>query len=451
MSPDRRGRRVAALSRQIERYLERLCVAITDRSVGSPGNREATAFFAETIRAFGFQVECPPFSCLDWSHGEVTLRVGEESFAAFAGPYSQPCDCRAPLVPASTRAELEGADLSGRILLLRGELAGEQIMPKNFPFYQPEGQRELIDLLEREKPAAIIAATGRNPELAGGLYPFPLFEDGDFDIPSAYMKDVDGERLRRRSGETVTLRFDSRRIPSTGSNVIARLDAPPSASRPWPSDADDEPSHSRRGEEGRIVRRRPLASGARIVVCAHIDAKKGTPGALDDAGGVVTLLALAELLAERPEAAGGQVEIVAFNGEDYYSAPGQQQYLAEKAESLEEVILAVNLDGVGYREGGTCYSFYECPERLSRPIRDTLRARRNFLEGEPWYQGDHMIFVLNGRPALALAPQRFENLWREVAHTPKDTVDLVDCGKLARIAWALREVICALSAQSAPA
>lgn len=52
--------------------------------------------------------------------------------------------------------------------------------------------------------AAVIAATGRNPDLAGYLYPFPLFD--------AYMKDVDGARLLRYTGQTVRMRIatDSR-------------------------------------------------------------------------------------------------------------------------------------------------------------------------------------------------------------------------------------------------
>ena len=50
---------------------------------------------------------------------------------------------------------------------------------------------------------AIIAATGRDPGLAGGVYPFPLIEDGDFDIPSVYMKDVEGDRLADYAGQEV--------------------------------------------------------------------------------------------------------------------------------------------------------------------------------------------------------------------------------------------------------
>ena len=62
-----------------------------------------------------------------------------------------------------------------------------------------------------------------------------------------------------------------------------------------------------------------------IVFCAHIDAKKDTPGALDNATGIATLLALSKLLTEYSGSL--CIEIVAFNGEDYYAASGQMQYL----------------------------------------------------------------------------------------------------------------------------
>ena len=117
------------------RFLHRLCVEIPTRRVGSNGNREATDFFKETISSFGFNSACLEFDCIDWEHGEVSLTVEGSSFEASASPYSLGCDLHGQLEAASTLAELDALNLEGKIVLLYGEIAKEQLMPKDFPFF----------------------------------------------------------------------------------------------------------------------------------------------------------------------------------------------------------------------------------------------------------------------------------------------------------------------------
>ncbi|MDY7041909.1 MAG: M28 family peptidase, partial [Chloroflexota bacterium] len=373
---------------------------------GSRGNRMATDIFAEVVTSYGFRTECPEFDCIDWTHGDVHITVDGELFEAFVSPYSLSCHLNAPLTIASTVEELEAVDTSGKIALLRGHIAKEQLMPKNFPFYNPDRHKKIIHLLETKAPVAIIAATSRNPETAGGVYPFPLIEDGDFDIPSVYMTQEEGDRLAEYTGKAITLTFNASRIPSTGCNVIARKG----------SDA-----------------------GHRIVLCAHIDAKEDTPGALDNATGIVVLLLLAELMGNYSGRLG--IEIVAFNGEDYYCAPGQVQYVGSNEDKFHEVILGINLDGAGYREGNTAYSLYNCPVEITSSIQRTFSYHEDIVEGEQWFQSDHMIFVLNERPALAITSERFVELSTYITHTDKDGPELVDRDKLVNIALALRSLI----------
>ncbi len=290
------------------------------------------------MQSLGFAVDCPAFECIYWMTEGARLTAGGESFQVFASPYSPGCQVTgASLVAAHNLDELESVAAQGRLLLLRGELAREQLMPKNFPFYNPEEHQRIYRLLEEKKPLAILAATERNPELAGGQYPFPLIEDGDFDIPSVYLTAEEGERLLQHAGSPVSLASASQRIPATGCNVIAVKN--PSAAR-------------------------------RVVLTAHIDAKQGTPGALDNAAGVVTLLLLAELLHDYSGTLG--VEIVAVNGEDYYAAPGEIQYLQRNQGKMGDILLNINLDGVGYIRGATAYSLYECPEPVSSLVSERL-------------------------------------------------------------------------------
>jgi aminopeptidase YwaD len=402
------------LSERADGHLQRLCLEIPNRRVGSAGNRAATAFFAETVASFGFETECPPFDCIDWAHDGAQMRVGGESFEAFPSPYSLGCQVQAPLAVASTVGELEALDAENRILLLRCELAKEQLMPKSFPFYNPDSHKRIVHLLEAKQPRAIIAATSRNPELAGGLYPFPLIEDGDFDIPSAYMTERVGNRLAVHEDTVISLNIVANRIPAEGCNVIAR---------------------------------KGVGMGRRVVVCAHIDAKIGTPGAVDNASGVVVLLLLAELTKEYSGDLG--VDLVALNGEDYYSAPGQVQYLRSNADRLGEIVLAVNVDVAGYFEGNTAYSLYGCPVEIDGAVRRAFASRKDTVEGEPWYQSDHSLFIQNHVPALAITSDRFMELSTYITHTPKDTPEIVDSTRLADVALALRDLLLDLDRRGA--
>ncbi len=385
-------------------YLRALCEEITDRSVGSNGNREATGFFWRTAAAFGWDIETQEFAAIDWEEGEAGLAAGGEEFTVRSSPYSPGGEAAAELVGAATTAELEEVEMEGKILLLSGEIAREQLLPKNFVFYNPPGHRKIIALLEAGRPAALVCATGKNPALAGGLYPFPLIEDGDFDIPSVYMTDIEGERLRFHRGKKAVFKSGCRRIPSFGENVIAR-----------------------RGRK----------EGGRIVVTAHIDSKKGTPGALDNAGGVTVLLLLAELL--KDYTGSPAIELTAFNGEDYYSVPGQMCFLEANRERFDEILFNINIDGAGYREGGSAFSFYGLPEEIEKKAREIFKAFDGLGEGKQWPQGDHSIFIQNGCPAIAFSSRWFtedpEAL--SIVHTPSDNLGIVDCRKLVEITGAL--------------
>jgi aminopeptidase YwaD len=395
----------SALREKADAYLRYLCVDISSRRVGSRGNQAATRFFADTVSSFGFQVASPEFRCIDWSQDGVDLTAGDTAFEAFASPYSLGCQVSAPLVTASTVEELDSADARASILMLRGEIAKEQLMPKNFTFYNPESHKQIIRLLEMKQPCAIIAATAQDLQMVGGMYPFPLFEDGDFDIPSVYMTDMEGGRLALHSGAALTLESRAHRIPSSGCNVIARKGSGP----------------------------------GRVVLFAHIDARIGTPGANDNASGVIVLLLLAELLAGY--GSGPEIELVAMNGEDYYSNPGEQQYLELNAGKFDDIILGINLDDVGYHKGRVAYSLYGCPPEQEGMIHDAFSSQADLVEGESWYAGDHGLFLMNSRPAIAITSELLAELMAEYTHTPKDGPEIVDTDKLVMLATELHDLL----------
>ena len=385
-------------------YLKTLCEEIPGRDVGSEGNRRATSFFEKELSLLGWQTEMSELDVIDWEDGRATLQVADQCFDVLVSPYSLGCSVQAPLKSASCLEELERQEITGNILLLYGDIAKEQLMPKNFVFYNPEEHQHIIALLEQKQPVAIVSATGRNAALAGGVYPFPMFEDGDFDIPSVYTTEEEGKKLLSCIGKSAVLESRSTRIPAKAFNVIAR--------------------------KGQDLTKR-------IVITAHIDAKKDTPGAIDNATGVVTLLLLAELLKDYD---GDRIlEIVAFNGEDYYAVPGQMDYIMKNQDHFENIVLNINIDGVGYKEGKTALSFFNLPETTKVICNDLLAEFNGTTEGIQWSQGDHSIFIQYGCPAIAVSSQWFiehiDN--QEITHTPKDNIDIVDCRKVIEIAQAL--------------
>jgi aminopeptidase YwaD len=385
-----------------------LCSVVPDRRPGSVGNDEAVALVANLIEAFGWRIELQEFDCLDWETDGGELRIDGATISLTPGPYGLGVEAVGPVRVLRTLYELEQAKLAGSIAVLAGDLASEPLTPKAFPFYGSDEHAEIIWLLEVGAPEAVIAVTGKYPELCGALDPFPLIEDGDFEIPAASVRPDDAGPLLDGEGGVATVEIRSRQIPSRARNVVAT-----------------------RGPQSR-----------RLTVIAHIDTKPGTPGAVDNAAGVVALLLLAELLApgRHPDLPIG-VELLAVNGEDHYAAPGELAWLAVNGDALEEVTLAINIDGAGYRKGKSAYSTYNVDGDVAEHVQRLFDTRDDFVHGPDWYQSDHAIFAMRGRPALAITTEYVQEMLGELFHSAADTSDQVDIDLVVGIAQALEELI----------
>jgi len=390
-------------------YVETLCAVEPNRRTGSPGNRAAADFIANIMRQWGYEVDTTPFACLDHEIGRAALVCGETPFEISVSPYSLGCDVATELVTVSTFEELQSVNFTGKLLLMKGALTTEQLMPKNFVFYNPKQHQKIYSLLEAKRPAAIITATGQDLDMVGNIYPFPVIEDGDFNIPSVYCRDIIGEEIASKTGRVFHLQTEARRIPAKASNVISRKN---------------------------------INAVKKTIICAHFDAKEATPGASDDAAGIAVLLLLGEMLADYPGDMG--IEIVAFNGEDNYTAGGEMDYLKRYGHELDKAVMAINIDDVGYIHGKTGYSFYECPEELRNKVGAVFNDYSGLFEGEQWYSGDHMIFAQKLIPTMAVTSERVIELMHTITHTPADVPEIVDCNKLVELAAALKQLITAL-------
>jgi aminopeptidase YwaD len=116
-------------------------------------------------------------------------------------------------------------------------------------------------------------------------------------------------------------------------------------------------------------------------------------------------------------------------------------YLRRYGEDLPKISVAINVDDVGYKQGKDAYSLYECPDEIERRAQNIFGKYNGIIAGEPWYQGDHMIFVQHNKPAIAFTSEKVAELMAAITHTPKDTPDMVDCGKLVEVAQVLQSFI----------
>jgi len=389
-------------------HLDALCAILPDRRPGSKGNHEATEYVAAALERASWDVHTHEFECLDWETSGGVITVGDSRVALTPSPYGLGTVGRGRLRVFRTAEDLIGTDLADSIAVLAGSLAAKPLTPKAYPFYGSDEHAAIIDSLEQSGPAAVIAITGRYPELCGALDPFPLIEDGDFMVPTANVRPADAAVLLNSEGLIANVDIRSERLPSTARNVVGL-----------------------RGPQDR-----------RVTIAAHIDTKPGTPGAVDNAAGVVAMLLLADLLSpERyPDLPVG-VELLVVNGEDHFAAPGEVAWLESNAGQLDAIELMVNIDGAGYREGGTAYSFYNVDNEIASYVHETFAPHADISEGPQWYQSDHAIFAMQGRAAIALTTERVQEMLAVLFHSAHDTPDQVDIDRVISIAAALTELI----------
>ena len=366
---------------------------------------QATEYAAEVIAGFGWDVATPEFDCVDWRTDGGELAVAGLSVPITPSPYGLGANVSAPVRVLRSTADLERTDLGGAIAVLADSLSTEPLTPKNYPFYASEEHTHVIGALEAAQPAAVVAVTGKYPALCGALDPFPFIEDGDFTIPTANVRPADAGPLLDGEDKEASLTIRSERWNARAQNVVAAL-----------------------GNQS-----------DRITIAAHIDSKPGTPGAVDNAAGVVVLFLVAERLAGATPPIG--VELLVVNGEDHYGAPGELDWLSANGGRLDDIRLFLNIDGAGYRGGRSAFSTYNLDPQLDSYVESVFATRPSLLRGPDFYQSDHAIFAMQGRPAMAITTELVDEMLDQLFHAPTDTPDQVDVSLLLDIADAIGDLI----------
>jgi aminopeptidase YwaD len=370
------------LEARIDAHVRMLAGTIGARPPGSAANRRATSYAADVLARAGYRVERLAFDSLHWTPGPVTIWVDGAMHALAPSPFSPPGDVAGPPLvvdrwPAPTdRGVGSGSQREAPVLVCRDEVTAAPWFPRHFPFVSIPEQQALFARVDHLRPAAILA-------LAASDSPEPLIEDGDFCMPYATLPAA----LAPACAEARTLRLLVEGSVETGAGVT--------------------------------ITARRAGRPAGTVVSAHIDTKVTTPGALDNGGGVAAVLGLAEagMLAD-------DAEIVLFNGEDHYAAPGERAWLRRNDPASCE--LALNLDGVGYPGLPTGVALLNLDEHATARARAAISRAPGLVEDRPWFESDHAMFAMAGVPTLAVTSAAPHETLARVAHSPEGGLESVD-------------------------
>jgi aminopeptidase YwaD len=383
------------------RHLERLCVEIGPRPIGSRRNQAATDYIQNIFEASGLGVELQEFPCPAWEAKETRLELDGDRLDAAANVFSPPCDVVAPAKTVGTMAELEAAELAGRIAVMHGDLTKGGLSARN-GIYFPERDRRIMQLLEEKKPAALITVNSKVGHLER------LIVDSEFPIPSVTVPAEVGLKLLRRGDQTLRLAIDSHRSPGLSCNVICRK-------------AGNRPE--------------------RVVLCAHFDTKLGTPGASDNGAGVAVLLTLAKSLAKRELALG--IEWVAFNGEEM-GGLGDVEYWRRREGEAGQMLAVINVDGAGQYLSVNCVTMLGGSESFQSQVRKVQEQHPGAVWVDPWYESNHSAFYWRGIPSIAISCVGGAN----VMHLPTDTVEWISPAKLGEVVSLITDIVESLQDKS---
>lgn len=206
-----------------------------------------------------------------------------------------------------------------------------------------------------------------------------------------------------------------------------------------------------------------------LVIGAHYDSVKGSPGANDNGTGVAAVLALARQFVESPTSR--TLRFVAFANEEppFFQSQdmGSRVYAHRSRQQNERIVLMLSLETIGYYTDDSHSQRYPPPLSLIYPstgnfigfvsnlanrdwVHRTLKIFRQqtrfpsegavlfeWMPGVGW--SDHWAFWQEGFPALMVTDTA---LFRDpFYHTANDTPDHIHYDHLARVVSGLEQVI----------
>lgn len=375
--------------RSIPDHIDTLVNQIGCRMAGTPGNLMAAKYIQQVMERSSLLVEVQAFDCPAWDCVECSLTLAGKDLMVLVNPFTPSCDVEGIPQMVCTLAELEVAEITGKIVLLYGDLSHSIISGKSW-FLIEERDKQIIGLLEQKQPAAILAVQA-NPASINRI-----FEDWEFHLPSVTVPVESALAILTNPQLPVHLKIKSEEKSGKTANVVGRL---PGKRPEW------------------------------ITLMAHYDTKIDTPGACDNGTGVAALLALAEYFGRhRPEVG---LEFVAFTNEEYLPI-GDDEYLRLAGDDyFQQVKLAVNFDGVGFIADATTVAIYSSSTEFIQLVQNMKLNLPSIQWVDPWLESNHSTFTFRGVPGLAFSSRAadfFAHQWNDSTRwvSPEKIAEAVD-------------------------
>ncbi len=423
---------------RVERHLKALTAKdIEGRLAGTAAEKAARRIVATALREAGLAVSEQKFSFkVRRTHAESELLVGGERVAdahpLVASPTTEPDG-----VTAAGFASDPSDDLTGLALVV--DVPAQSDDPLGF----------VRGVAELAKAGGAVAVLVRVPE-EGAARVAELYETPEALHPAVRAR-LDATKARGGSGDHLM------RAAGTAARNGYRVDLPlPAFAVPADTALDGTLTLIVKWNEVVIesanVVGRLQGGGGRgraILLGAHVDhLGTGFPGADDDASGLAALIEAANVLAAHQDRLSRDVLFVAFGAEEW-GLRGSRHYMNSlNADYPVEprVSVALTADTIGHA-AVTDVSIVGISKhpRLARVVAAALE-QSSFTVGKDIdrfafaHGSDHYSFHEQGVPAV--------DLWSgdyQVMHTKRDTLDIVDPKKIARIGRAMALAALALS------
>ena len=365
--------------KSVQKHMDKLCVEIGSRHVGSPGEAAAVAYICEQFQAGGFETVLETYPTVGWDCQSYSL-IDTTANRQFSGIYpclfSNDCDFAEEILWLKGEAlrELEKQAVTGRLCLVEMINKPDGVFGRNAVAERLDQLGAAAALFISDHPVCPDTKIQRSPYL-NRLATMSL----------AYQTAYELWPVRHHKFH---LQINARKFKHESSNVIARI----------------------------------IGSGSnKAVIGCHYDTAPGIQGASDNASGTAAVIEMAKLLKGRTK--DWSVDFAAFGAEEYIPKdfpPGSGDYV-EKHRN-ENIRFLLNFDSCGLCLGETTLQL-GFPNKLP----ETTGSKHRVTEYSG--AGDDKAFHAAGIPTLWY---RTDSPYKNI-HNATDSIEKINMELLSNI------------------